>query len=460
MHNIINVKNTNEPNQLDAQMTQLSQLEKYYFFALMCMAFTVLAHASQDTVRYISAFNGKLTPINFFTIIIQKSGAGKTRIFKLLAQRILNYSSSLKDDYKKITSRYQFQMKLCKRLEKKLEKELANIDLVRDASLIDEEMAALEAQKPVAPRPPAVVMEDGTLAGFKRTLIYQAVTLATTEAASQLQRMDEMMIPFTCATWDGDDLEIRDQHHDYHIKQPCFSMMLAMQGRPFERYMKKMGEEAINRGLLQRCIIVPEQMNHQSALLRTPFNYTPEPAIDSTTLVEQFNERAMRLITLQKQHTLVFSEPAKAAALEYLEQFKCQQEQYQHMTFGTFLAKAPVHLERIAALVHLYNADGETIEEHTVHHAADILARFMTLQWDFYHPYQGEKLHNDACHVIYWLRQQTGYPHFTQRQIQRGCRHITDSDMLSTILEYLARNRYILIHKSGKSVFVTLNDQH
>lgn len=433
---------------------------------LLLMALMLLAFAVQGKVVYRHPRDKHRKPINFFVIIILPSGAGKTRMYMLIFGRHLVTYRKQMEDYHLQNAQYNSELRLFELDIKRLQKRLSKVDLEEsDRARLRDELSALEAKRPVAPKAPAALVDDITPAGIRRTLAKRSCFIATTEGSTQLNRTNEDLMAFKCNCWEGVDFEVCDRYHDDPIPSPAFSMLLALQPALFYRYMKKFGFEAIHSGLFPRAFMICRQFLTREAFGQKKYNdfsYLHEQQSEDLSIVEErFHQRIEHIMRQDEQRTLEFSSAAQEALDYYSQQIIANGEYYRErqMNVTMHIDKMHENLRRISALLHVYSEDSYHIEARTVHHAADILNRLFPMQLDFYNPIQGPALEYEAMQVLSWLRARTGYPPQEKRQILRGCVFARDIKTLEQQLKYLEERKYIKIDASGDVVVITHESQ-
>lgn len=466
MNNFLNVNSDYGFSGLIKDVFDMAKHHKQDEHVMLLMTLMLLAFAAQDKVVYRHPENKYKIPINLFAIIILPSGAGKTRMYNLIFGRHLTTYRKWMENYNLQNAQYHGALKLFELDVKRLQKRLRKTDLEEsDRARLHAELSALEATRPIAPKAPAVLVDDITPAGLRRTLAKRGCFISTTEGTTQLNRIKEDLMAFMCNCWEGVDFEVCDRYHDEPIPLPSFSMLLALQPALFHRYMKKFGFEVIHSGLFPRAFIILNQFHRRESFSQrkiTDYSHLHGSQKEDIGIIEErFHQRIAYIMEQEGPRELEFSPMALETLEHYYQQIITSGEFYreQQMNVTMHINKMHENLRRISVLLHVYAEDGNRIEASAVHRAAEILNRFFPLQLDFYNPVQSLALEYESMRVLEWLKGRTGYPFFTKRQILRGCSFAPDVQTLTHQIEYLEHRGYITREKSGKSEIIKLVSQ-
>lgn len=461
--NLLNIEFSREPNSLDIDASGIAMHNKFCNLSTLLMALNLLAFVAKRKITYICPEYGSEAAINIFTMIVADSGVGKTRLYKKIFGPHLAFYYKSNEAYDKQCTEHKRELKIFEIDSKRIQKLLGKADIDEDEHVnLREKFKSLEAAKPEAPLAPPILVSNITLSALKRTLAKQGCVIATSEGAAQLDRICDDMMTLMCDSWDGDYFETRDRYQDLPVSLPALSFMLALQPDPFFRYMKNMGYKAVQRGFLSRVFLMFMSRQHEESNFQKKFfivNPLQEKVeVDLSVVEERFHQRIGDIMKQPDSRMLKFSPEAKEAIQSYTQQMVMQEELYRGQSIDVhfFISKAPVHLQKIAALLHIYNESGDFIEAKTIHHAAEILNRIFLVQLNFYNPARSPELEYEAMQVLYWLKRRTGYPYFTKRQIQSECSIVSSAQTLNHQLEYLERCEYITITPVGKSERVEL----
>ena len=464
--NLLDIEHCSERNSLDNDAANIAIYNGFCKLSTLFMMLSLLAFTAKKKITYICPEYEKETPVNIFTLLVAESGVGKTRLYrKIFGPHLAAYYKN-NDIYEEQCNEYKRELKLFDIDSKRIQRMLSKPELDEDEQAkLREQFKSLEAKKPQAPAAPPTLVSNITLAALKRTLAKQGCVIATSEGAAQLDRICDDMMTLMCDCWDGDYFETRDRYQDLPVSSPALSVMLALQPDPFFCYMNKMGHKAVQRGFLSRVFLIFMSRPYETSRFQQPFravNPLQEKIEKDLSVAEDlFHQRVGDIMNQPESRVLEFSPEAKKTIQNYNQQLTRQEEFYRQRSIDVhfFISKAPVHLQNLAVLLHIYNQNGSHVEAKTIHHAVDILNHIFSMQLDFYNPVRGPALVHEAMQVLYWLKGRTGYPYHTKRQILRGCSFVPDVQTLEHQLDYLKGNGYITVEQSGKSEIIKLASQ-
>lgn len=259
-----------------------------------------------------------------------------------------------------------------------------------------------------------------------------------------------------CALWDGQTTDVaRKSSESFRLENPKLSMLIQVQPKIFDRYLKKKGAEARSSGLLARFLIC-------EPISTIGFRYTHNQP-SSFPYLEFFEKRLKFLYNYNENVVLKFTPEAQALwdfhynCIEQAMAPNSQSYQVNHRDYGS---KIPENTARIAALLHLLSSDEKEIPIEPLQSAIAITNWY---QSEFVRIFQEHNVEDpfitDCNSLLEFLNRTHSYGiHYVRRRIilQYGPPRLRKRAALDNVLDFLASQGMCFIYTLNKTTYVSL----
>lgn len=329
-------------------------------------AMSAVSLACQDLAD-VQLHHGKKAPLSLNMLAIADSGDRKTAVDAKFMQIPKAYEQQLQESYSAAKKRYQAEFAVWKAEEKALCKKIANSKFDSNSDLTAR-MADLLNTQPVRPQRPVLLVQDATPEALIQALSHQrSLGLISDEAGIILNGRVTEQLPMLNALWDGARYNVqRKTMDDITLSNVRLTIGLMLQNKPFEKFLKSQGEQALDNGFLARFLIA-KPMSMQGH--RIDYEYP----ISSDASLTQFNAKMIDVFARKKctdtedRPVLEFSKNALCALRNFSNDIEvCMRPGGYYSHVKSAASKIVENAERMAGLFHVFeNAEGEISFENT-----------------------------------------------------------------------------------------------
>ncbi|HHQ6566122.1 TPA: DUF3987 domain-containing protein [Serratia fonticola] len=230
-----------------------------------------------------------------YLLILAESGGRKSTIFSKIMQPFNQYSSFMKEDYKKKVKKYEEDLEEWTENNKYLRSDLREAQSSKEREVIQEEIKKHREDKPVVPRIFHLLYRKPSEATLRRGLMeYPYGGVITAEAITFFQGKLADLLGELNEIWDGAPIPytIAAKKIDIDIKA-WMTCLLMVQPHIFDRFMSKNKNEARDSGFISRFLISSYPRNKDGD---TNLDYS-----ESNATLGEYNKRISELLKVQEE---------------------------------------------------------------------------------------------------------------------------------------------------------------
>ncbi|MEO3953110.1 YfjI family protein [Chromobacterium piscinae] len=357
--------------------------------------------------------NGQLNLLSNWTLVLAESGSGKSPAMQKLRQPILQFEAKKYQQHQEQLKQYHASYEYWKLIKKELAAQVKNN--VRDEENPSSSQAKFTAHilnEPTQPRLIKLSYPDTTIQAFFNGLFenWPSAALVSDEASAFFNGAMASNLAQLNQRWELGPLSIdrRSNAKQIYVEDPRVMLNLAIQPDPFEKYLKRTGNEARDLGFLARLLICYAD-GSEPCYSFNPDHYLPDA-------VHHFQARVHELLSqMDKQsenktgaveirfsdETDFFSE-GKAALIR--DGYQLGNELSQVKDYG---AKLHRHFIRLAGVLEYFETGKIEVSLNTAESAFKIACWYT---WEymrlFKQPNEMDCITSDTFTISTWLRKQ------------------------------------------------------
>lgn len=412
---------------------------------------SVASIAAGNKHQVVDPISGDVSSLNQFTWLISDSGGGKSYVLNIFARPILHF---FEGERAAIEERILYAKKdeeiwrsKTRALKRRYEQAVSRDDMEKSAqckSELDQHLL----DKPTAPKPRNRIRSSIVRHDIKTELKnHGELSLILPEASIEKDKL-ERHIDILNPVWRNEPITLTGSHEDVNISHPVITLAMLTQPGLFSPTINK-HSKLEKAGFYGRCLFFTAR----------DYPYPPIETKEGEELVTFIQQRLRELLTTPKKRLLHLSSEATViwkSIVNNVSQLR-RQEGTKEASIPEFSGKYPVHLLRVAALIHLLYKDNEVIDEDDVNQAEILMREVNKEHLYYFSDNKRGKLENDAQQVLEWLKRYSGYRQITVHNVNKsGPVCARDRELLQQQLDLLVSRGDITLHQSGKSILVNL----
>lgn len=408
-------------------------------------------------------FNVQITdticcPTSLYLITIAESGERKSSVDQLLLKPIYETDKNQQEIFNKNLTIYQNINDIHLQQRKYLLSQLKHQMLkCKDISNIENAILKLEETKPSKPAIIRLIFGDTTPAALKEYLMgkWNSVGLIADEGGCVFNSTSLDDLPFFNKLWDGSTICIdRKNTRNFLIDNARMTISLMVQPSVLQKYINKKGELAKGNGFFARTLICSPISTQGNRHIIGDIHQSQET-------LNLFHSRLHEILTLsvinKPKFIITLSAEAKKAWINFYNE--CEDKIKIHPNMKDFISKMPIHVGRIAALLHFFENGLSEISATTINAAEKIVIWYFSQHLTIFTDNESScNQTRDADELEYWIRNYTNsYFHIKPTKttiLQYGPNKFRKRDVLNNTLIYLVQQRKIVIQKIGKTEFI------
>lgn len=340
-------------------------------------ALTAISVASQGVFN-VQKPNGQVVPVSLMLLSIAESGERKSTVENLFLNSIREFQASQDDEYKAALSNWAVDMKLWSAIERRLLKSIERnaLDSVRLVEL-REQLLAHEKNKPEKARQMKLIYGDSTPEALFYGLYsgYSSAGLISGEGGSILNGPAMRDIYKMNSIWGGEPIDVsRKSAESFLLEDARLTTAILVQGAVFEKYLERAGDVSRGSGLWARFLVCrPDSTQGQRFL---------ENSTTSWGHLERFNERVRQLLMMNLDifkgkrsggEVIRFSSDACDRWLRVFNSIEGEcGEGGRFFDVRDHASKLAENIARVAALIHIFEGEGEFISLGVLNFAIDL----------------------------------------------------------------------------------------
>ncbi|POZ61416.1 YfjI family protein [Chromobacterium alticapitis] len=355
--------------------------------------------------------NGQLNLLSNWTLVLAESGSGKSPTIQKLRQPILQFETENYRQYQEKLKQYQASHESWKvikgELANKVKKNIRDED---DPTSSQAELTAHILNEPVRPRLIKLSYSDTTIQAFFNGLFenWPSAALVSDEASAFFNGTMASSLAQLNQRWELSPLSIdrRSNVEQIYVEDPRVMLNLAIQPDPFEKYLKRTGNEARDLGFLARLLICYAD-GSEPYYSFNPDHYLPDAVhhfhVRIHELLTQINMPSKKnngKVEIRLSDEADFFSEGKAALIR--ENCQLGNELSQVKDYG---AKLHRHFIRLAGVFEYFDTGEMEVSLNTAENAFKVACwytrEYMRL---FKQPNNMDSITSDTFTVSTWLR--------------------------------------------------------
>lgn len=416
---------------------------------------TVLAGASiaaSNKHQVADPISGSVYSLNLFPWLISDSGGGKSYVLKNFIHTILplveEERSAIEEKILHTKKDEEIWKSKTRALKRRYEQAVSREDMEKSAQCKNELDQHL-LDRPIVPKPRNRIRSSIVRNDIKTELkAHGELSLILPEASVEKERL-EKHIDILNPAWNNESITLTGPHEDVHISHPAITLVMQTQPAlflPFTEKRTKLKEA----GFYGRCLFFTAK----------GYPCPPIETKEGDELMTFIQQRLRELLIMPNKRILHLSSEATViwkSIVNNVSQLR-RTEGTKEAATPEFSGKYPVHLLRVAALIHLLYKDNEVIDEDDINQAVTLLQEVQEEHLYYFSDFnQQQKLEKDAEEVLGWIKRQTGYQCTVQSVNKNGPICARNRELLQQQLDFLVSKNEITVSQSGKSLFINLN---
>ncbi|MCS3793676.1 YfjI family protein [Aeromonas hydrophila] len=407
--------------------------------------------AASNKHQVVDPISGDVSSLNQFTWLISDSGGGKSYVLNIFARPILDF---LEEERAVIEEKIWHAKKdeeiwksKTRALKRRYEQAVSRRDM-EELAQYKSELDQHLLDKPTIPKPRNRIRSSIVRNDIKTELKgHGEMSLILQEACIENEKL-ERHLDILNPAWKNEQMSLTGTHEDVHISHPVITLVMLTQTELFSPTINK-HSKLVKAGFYGRCLFFTAR----------DYPCLPIETKEGEELVTFIQQRLRELLTTPKKRLLHLSSEATfiwKSIVNNVSQRR-RQEGTKEASIPEFSGKYPVHLLRVAALIHLLYKDNEVIDEDDINQAEILMREVQQEHLHYFSDNKREKLEQDAQQVLEWLKGYSGYRRLTVHNVNKsGPACARDRELLQQQLDLLVSRGFITLHQSGKSIFVNL----
>ena len=397
-----------------------------------CAALSMLSLALQS--RYaVMRPGGYVGPISTNILLVADSGEGKSTVMSLFDPPLKEYQAKEREKFKDDSIVFNVNNELWLREKLILLKPKRNRLSEMDADALKTQLLELERRKPVPPSLKQLIVSDITTQAMLEVLSQSpSIGLFSDEGSKILEGFALQFPAHYNSLWSGDEVQFnRKTSGSFVLTDASLSVLVMVQVKAYLRFMQKKGEAMDDLGVLARTLIawpLSTQGTQQYKGYQFYENYVRGAGLSA------FNRRISQLLNdmdldnpRAEKKTLTFSaEAAKQWSDFKIEMDSQRRPSSEYASIRPFVAKAPEHCARIAALFHLCESDQEEISSKTIMDAISVVRWFLYEHRRVLEMVSTSSFYQDSEILYQWLCKYSYSKNRTIFQTSELLRNVTD----------------------------------
>jgi len=327
---------------------------------------------------------GYVGPISTFILVVADSGEGKSTVKSLFDPPLKEYLAIEREKFEDDLIVFNVEDELWLREKLALLKPKRNRLSEMDADTVKIQLLELERRKPVPPLLKQLIVSDITTQATLEVLSKSpSIGLFSDEGSKILEGLALQFPAHYNSLWSGDEVQFnRKTSGSFVLTNARLCILIMVQSKAFLRFMQKKGEAMDDLGVLARTLIawpLSTQGIQQYNGYHIYDNYVRGAGLSA------FNRRISQLLNdidwnnpKAEKKTLTFSTEAAMQWSDFKIEMDFQRRpSSEYASIRPFVAKAPEHCARIAALFHLCESDQGEISSKTIKDAISVVRWFL-----------------------------------------------------------------------------------
>ncbi|MDH4555722.1 DUF3987 domain-containing protein [Pseudomonas sp. BN417] len=340
-------------------------------------ALTAISVATQG-VFDVQKPNGQVVPVSLMLLSIADSGERKSTVENVFLNAIREFQSARDAEYQEACAKWVVDMKLWSATERKLLKSIGRVSLSDSeldglrASLLDH-----EKYKPVKPRQMKLIYGDATPESLFYGLYkdFPSAGLISGEGGSILNGPAMRDIYKMNSIWGGEAIDVsRKSVESFSLEGARLTTAIMVQDAVFRKYLDRSGCVSRGSGLWARFLVCRPNTTQGKRFIKN--------GTLSWVHRESFNERLRQLLLLnldalpERGYERSVIEFSPEACERWLGVFNAIEEEIaeggRFCEMRDHASKLAENIARVAALIHIFEGEGEKISVKALNFAIDL----------------------------------------------------------------------------------------
>ncbi|MCD4499667.1 YfjI family protein [Chromobacterium vaccinii] len=359
----------------------------------------------------IRMHDGQLNLLSNWTLVLAESGSGKSPAMQKLRQPILQFEAEKYQQHQEQLKQYQASYEYWKLIKKELAAQVTN-NVREEANPISSQarFTAHVLNEPIRPRLIKLSYPDATIQAFFNGLFENcpSATLVSDEASAFFNGAMASNLAQLNQRWELGPLSVdrRSSVKQIYVEDPRVMLNLAIQPDPFEKYLKRTGNEARDLGFLARLLICYAD-GSEPYYSFNPDHYLPDAVHhfharmhELLTQMDIQSEKSTGKVEIRLSDETDFFSEGKAALIR--EGYQLGNELSAVKDYG---AKLHRHFIRLAGVFEYFETGKIEVSLNTAENAFKVACwytrEYMRL---FKQPNEMDSITSDTFTVSTWLR--------------------------------------------------------
>lgn len=236
-----------------------------------------------------------ITPVSLFLLVIANSGERKTTVDRMVLKPFYQRDKDALIQSEKESENYALEKEIWCEKRKAISGQIRR-KTAKGLSIEDEvqRLRNLELEKPMPPKISKYVYNNTTPEALQFAMYSHSphVGLIADEGANILDRKVMTDFTFINSMWDGVDFHVeRKTTKSFTIRDGRITLSVMVQKKPFDSFLKRLGEKARGSGFFARClpVFIDENLTTQGERF-----IRPQP--NNQTSLNSFHQRIAQLL--------------------------------------------------------------------------------------------------------------------------------------------------------------------